>query len=116
MFKKAILLLAASLVVGTVHASDQTPALDKRQANQEQRVEKGKETGQLTNREAKRLEHAGDRLEANEAKAKADGVVTRKERARLQREAGANSARIAKQKHDKQGDRNRKSDSNADGK
>jgi hypothetical protein len=110
MFKNTLIALAMTALAGAALAADkppsnETPGLDKRQQNQEQRIENGVNSGQLNQREANRLEHAGDRLEANEAKAKADGKVTAKERARLQHEANANSARIARQKHDAQGAR-----------
>ena len=93
--------LAGALLCGTALAAE-TPVLDQRQQNQEQRIEKGVENGQLNKREEARLEHAEDRLEANEAKAKADGKVTARERRRLEREANVNSARIHRQKHDRQ--------------
>lgn len=83
-------------------AQTNTPRVDQRQANQERRIEQGKASGELTNREAARMERAQDRLEANEEKAKADGVVTAGERAKLRTEARRNSKRIAKQKHDAQ--------------
>jgi hypothetical protein len=79
-----------------------TPKLDKRAANQEQRVDKGVASGQLNAKEASRLEARESRLAANEAAAKADGHVTRAERVKLQREANRNSAAIHRQKHDKQ--------------
>ncbi|MGB8327397.1 MAG: hypothetical protein WCE48_07435 [Steroidobacteraceae bacterium] len=100
-----MLALAASVVATTAWAGDETPGLDKRQENQEKRIERGVESGQLNQREAARLEHAEGRLEADEAKAKADGKVTARERRRLHREADVDSARIAKQKHDRQGAR-----------
>lgn len=101
MKKIALIALVGVLAGGSVLAAE-TPVVDKREANQEKRIEQGVKSGELTNREAARLEHAGDKLEANEAKAKADGVVTKKESARLRAEARRNSKRIAKQKHDAQ--------------
>jgi len=88
----------------TVHAQT-TPRLDKREARQEQRIEHGVKSGQITPAEAARLEKRGDRLEKREAKAKSDGVVTPGERARLEREADRNSRVIARQAHDRQGAR-----------
>ena len=95
----ALLFGAVSL---SVHAQT-TPRLDKREARQEQRVEHGVKSGQITPAEAARLEKRGDRLEKHEAKAKADGVETPGERARLEREANRNSHAIARQAHDRQG-------------
>lgn len=100
--KTIVLMALAGILAGGSVLAAETPVIDKREANQEKRVEQGVKSGELTNREAARLEHAGDRLEANEARAKADGVVTKKESARLRAEARRNSKRIAKQKHDGQ--------------
>jgi hypothetical protein len=100
------LIAAVALTAGGI-AFAQTPApatpnLDKREANQEQRVDKGIASGQLNAKEATRLEARETKLAANEAAAKADGKVTRAERVKLQREANRNSAAIHRQKHDKQ--------------
>ena len=98
----ATLALAAAGAFAQASGPAATPRVDQRQANQERRIEQGKASGELTNREAARMERAQDRLEANEEKAKADGVVTAGERAKLRTEARRNSKRIAKQKHDAQ--------------
>jgi len=79
-----------------------TPGIDKRQDNQQKRIDAGVKSGQLTDREAARLEKRQDKLQANKEKAQADGVVTKKERARLHNEADRNSRAIAHQKHDRQ--------------
>ncbi len=94
------LALAAPVLAQTSSAA--TPVLDKREANQQRRIEQGTASGQLTPREEGRLKRRADRLEAHEAKAKADGVVTPGERARLERETNRNSHVIAREKHDRQ--------------
>ncbi|MFO1457093.1 MAG: hypothetical protein U1F18_12710 [Steroidobacteraceae bacterium] len=101
MSRITLIALVGLFACGTALAAE-TPVVDKREANQERRIEQGKASGELTNREAARLEHANDRLKANEEKAKADGVVTAGERARLRTEARRDSKRIARQKHDAQ--------------
>jgi hypothetical protein len=93
---------AASTLSGAAFAATATPRLDKREANQQQRIDQGVASGQLTPRETARLEKRAARLEANEQRAKADGVVTPAERRRLQREANRNSRKIHRQKHDAQ--------------
>ena len=98
------LMLAAPLAVFA--QSSATPVFDQRQANQEQRIQQGVQSGTLTQREAARLEKGQDRLQAKEDRAKADGVVTRQERANLQRAENNQSARIYNQKHDRQHDFN----------
>ena len=79
-----------------------TPGIDKRQANQEKRIQQGVQSGQLTGKEAARLEKGQARIERMEQRAKADGVVTKKERAQIQQQQNVQSRKIARQKHDKQ--------------
>ena len=83
-----------------------TPKLDKREANQERRIDQGVASGQLTPREERRLEARETHLNNAEAKAKADGVVTAKERKHLNAVANADSKAIHRQKHDRQRDLN----------
>lgn len=79
-----------------------TPRVDRRIANQQQRIDQGVALGQLTAKETNRLDKREAKLAANTAAAKADGTVTKAERAKLNREAERNSKVIYKQKHDKQ--------------
>jgi hypothetical protein len=107
MLRHALFLTLTVLGLGVAQAGDQTPRLDQRQTNQQQRIAAGIESGQLTAREAARLERGGARLERHEAAAKSDGVVTRRERGLLHREADVMSSRIYHQKHDAQRSRRR---------
>lgn len=100
MLRHTLFLTLTALSLGVAHAGDQTPGLDQRQTNQQQRITAGVESGQLTVREAARLERGETRLERHEAAASADGVVTRRERALLHHEADVMSRRIYRQKHD----------------
>ena len=100
-FKAAIVAVALACA-GSAWAQTATPGIDKRQANQEKRIEQGVKSGELTKREAARLEKREAKLEANKQKAKADGIVTKQERAKLQREANRDSKAIYRQKHDAQ--------------
>lgn len=83
-----------------------TYGVDQRQANQQQRIDQGVKSGQLTNKEAARLEKGQDRIETMEDKAKADGTVTPKERARLHKAQDNQSRKIYREKHDRQHDVN----------
>ena len=98
----AVLALIAPLAV----QAQSTPGFDQRQANQEQRIQQGVQSGALTSQEAARLERGQDRLQRLEDKAKADGTVTKQERARLQHAENVESKRIYRQKHDRQHDFN----------
>ena len=90
-------MFAAVLVAAvTVPAFAQsTPVIDQRQANQEVRIQQGVASGQLTPREAGRLEAGQQRVENMETRAKADGVVTAGERARISQAQDVQSRRIA---------------------
>lgn len=79
-----------------------TPRVDKREARQDARIEQGKATGALNDKEAARLEAGQARVESKEAAAKSDGVVTKKEKAKLAHAQNKQSRHIAKQKHDAQ--------------
>lgn len=79
-----------------------TPGVDKRQEVQQRRIDKGVSSGQITEREAARLQKGQARVERMEAKAREDGVVTRQERARLQHAENAQSRHIAWEAHDRQ--------------
>jgi hypothetical protein len=87
-------------------AQANTPRVDQRQANQEQRIDQGVASGSLTQREANRLDHGQQHVDNMENRAKADGVVTRGERARLHQAQEVQSGRIYAQKHDRQHDYN----------
>lgn len=103
--KKLALVLALGLVAAAgAHAQDATatPRIDQRAANQQQRIEQGVASGQLTPRETQHLEKREAHIARDEAKAKSDGVVTRSERVKLTREQDAASRAIHRQKHDRQ--------------
>lgn len=89
-----------------VLAQSNTPNIDQRQVNQQKRIDQGVQSGELTTREAARLEKGQQRIQKMETKAKADGKVTPRERARLQKAENKQSQKIAKEKHDRQHDLN----------
>ncbi len=100
-------LAALSLVLPALaFAQANTPRIDQRQANQEQRIDQGIASGSLTPREANRLDRGQQHVDNMENRAKADGVVTRGERARLNQAQNVQSRRIYAQKHDRQHDYN----------
>ena len=99
------LLLTATLLAGSASiaaAQTNTPGIDARQTNQEQRIQQGVGSGQLTPNETYKLEQGQARIQNLENKAKADGVVTNAERARIQGAQDVQSKRIYNQKHDAQ--------------
>lgn len=83
-----------------------TPRADQREANMEQRIQQGVQSGQLTPREAQRVERGQDRIDRMEDRAKADGVVTGKEKARIEHAQNVESRQLYREKHDRQRDLN----------
>ncbi len=93
---------AIVLAAGMAYAEGETPGIDHRQANQEQRIDQGIANGQLNQREVERLNKQQERMNAMEDKAKSDGIVTKKERARLHAAQNRASKNIHREKHDRQ--------------
>ena len=106
MKKMLSLALVAAVFPVLALAQAETPRVDQRQANQEQRIDQGVASGSLTRPEANRLERGQQRVDKLENQAKSDGVVTRRERAELHRAQDRQSDRIYAQKHDRQHDFN----------
>lgn len=106
---KQILLAVSALVLmnGMAFAQAETPVIDERQANQEQRIDQGIASGQLNEREANRLNKQQEHINKMEDRAKSDGVMTKKERARIVAAQDRASRHIAREKHDRQGKRHR---------
>jgi opacity protein-like surface antigen len=98
----SILILCVS---GVVYAQTETPRIDQRQANQEQRIDQGVASGQLNEREANRLNKQQEHINKIEEKAKSDGVVTKREKARIDHAQNRASRNIVREKHDRQGAR-----------
>src|SRR5471032_3007514 len=84
-------------------ASSQRMQADvQRNVNQEKRIEQGVQSGQLTNREAGKLERGQANVDRREARAGADGHVGRAEQRGIQSADNRQSRRIFNEKHDGQ--------------
>lgn len=94
---------AILLSTSMVYAQTETPVIDQRQMNQEQRIDRGIASGQLNQRETARLDREQNRIDRMENRAKADGVMTRRERARIGAAEDRASRHIYREKHDRQG-------------
>jgi hypothetical protein len=82
-------------------ASSQRMQADvQRNVNQQQRIEQGVKSGQLTNREVGKLENGQARVDRAEARAGANGRVSANEQQRIQKAENQQSKRIYKEKHD----------------
>lgn len=100
--KFVTLAVAAALALPALAQTQSTPRIDARQERQEQRIERGEKSGQLTKKEAARLEKGQARVQKMEDKAVADGKVSAKERARIEKAQDRQSKKIYREKHDKQ--------------
>lgn len=96
----------SALALPALAQTASTPRIDQRQANQQQRIDQGAQSGALTQREAARLQHGQEHVQNLENKATADGKVTAKERARIEHAQDVQSRRVYREKHDRQHDRN----------
>src|ERR1051325_9094724 len=122
--------IAAALGLAFCGAAFAQAGTVQRDVNQQQRIEQGLQSGQLTTREASKLEREESRVERDQSRAMQDGKLSPAEKARLERgearidrkeaRAGANgkvnaaeqrriqraenreSRRIYKEKHDAQ--------------
>ena len=96
-FKIAAAILSLGLVAGVAQAQ----SIDQRHVEQQQRIRRGVETGQLTPREARRDERQQMRIERTEARMRArhGGHLTWRERARLRHREDRASRHIYRTKH-----------------
>ncbi|MCQ8897252.1 hypothetical protein NQT62_12485 [Limnobacter humi] len=81
-------------------ATAQTPV--SRDVRQQERIEQGVQSGQLTTKETAHLEKRESKIEAAEARAGADGKMTKAEHRRIERMQNRTSKDIYRQKHDRQ--------------
>jgi hypothetical protein len=104
MKKQPLIVLVALAMAGAAfaQADPATPRVDRRQANQQKRIQQGVASGQLTPKETRRLQAQQDRIATAEAEAKSDGVVTRKERAGLTARQNRANRNVYRNKHDAQ--------------
>lgn len=94
--------MLAAFALPALAQTDSTRRIDKRQDNQERRIERGEKSGALTGKEAARLEKGQARVQKMEDKAAADGKVTAKERRRVEKAQDQQSRKIRRERHDKQ--------------
>lgn len=90
-----IILAAAAVYAGPTD----DPIVQKREQNQEKRIEQGVKSGELTPREARKLEAQQAKIKQDETRMKSDGKLTKAERAKLTREQNRSSKNIYRKKH-----------------
>jgi hypothetical protein len=102
--------LVAAALLGTAHAQSattdsaelQAQRLDQRQERQDSRIDQGVASGELTRREAHRLNLEQRHINRMERRAEADGDVTRREALRLEKAQDHASRHIGHAAHDRQ--------------
>ena len=98
---KAAVAIALGAVFSTAVVA-QGGAFERRDAVNNERIEQGIRTGQLTPREAARLRQRQARIERLEERARRDGVITERERVRIEVAQNDLSRAIFREKHDRQ--------------
>jgi hypothetical protein len=93
--------VAGTLLSGVAFAADPAPAV-QRDVNQQERIEKGLQSGQLNTREAGRLEHEEGVVDKMQARALRNGNVSAAEAARINKAQNRVSQDIFREKHDAQ--------------
>lgn len=83
-----------------VQRGTNTPLIDKHEANQEQRIKDGRQSGELTKHEAHKLKAQQKSVDRAQAKAAADGTVTAEERQAIRKKQDKAGKAIYRQKHD----------------
>jgi hypothetical protein len=75
------------------------PGIQKREQTQEKRIQQGIGSGELTPKEAGRLETQQTKIKQDESRMKSDGKLTKKERKKLKREQENADRNIYRKKH-----------------
>jgi hypothetical protein len=70
--------------------------IDSRQEQQGARIEKGEETGRLTDKEAQKLEKGQEKIDTMESKALEDGSMSRKETRKITKAQSKSSKSISR--------------------
>src|SRR5690349_10192815 len=100
MNNKRLTLAAAIAASAFGIASAQTTGSEvQRNVNQQQRIESGLQSGQLSTGEAARLEKGEAKIEKMEAKANKDGTLTDAEKSKIRKAQNAESREISRAKH-----------------
>ena len=94
--------LVAALSLAFCGAAFAQAGTVQRDANQQQRIEQGLQSGSLNTREGARLEGEEARVERDQSRAMQDGKLSPAEKARLSREQNRVSRDIYREKHDAQ--------------
>lgn len=97
--QRSILVLALGMLFSASVLAQNAASETGRDTNQQNRVEKGLKSGQLTTREAGTLERGEQRVDRTQAHAMKDGTLSAQEAARIRHEQNQASRQIYLDKH-----------------
>jgi hypothetical protein len=100
-FKTAIAFAVGTLFAGAALAQSNY-SIEQRDRIEQARIDRGVQTGQLTSREADRLQGERAQIERMESRARSDGRLTRNERFRIDAAQDRLGRDIYRQSHDRQ--------------
>ncbi|MGI8653612.1 MAG: hypothetical protein ACR2LC_00170 [Pyrinomonadaceae bacterium] len=83
-------------------AIQNTPGIDRREARQQRRIERGVRRGRLTRHEVMRLERRESKIQREEDRARSDGRVTYQERRRINRHLNHVNRGLYRHRHNRQ--------------
>jgi hypothetical protein len=93
--KRTLLFFSFILLINVgLLAQETTPKVDARQNAQQQRIQQGKQSGEISRNEAARVRKEQKHIRRAERRAKADGDVTAAERRKLDRKQDRASRHI----------------------
>jgi len=105
MRKVVLSLLLSGTLCAPLFAANPANPIDRREQNQKSRIRQGVKSGELTRNETRHLRKEEAKIGTLEQKARSDGEISKKEARKLDRFLDKAGRDIYKQKHDKQ-DRN----------
>jgi hypothetical protein len=97
--KPTLIALALSGWIATSAFAQTAASETQRDVDQQQRIEQGLQSGQLSTKEAGQLERKEQQVDRTEAHAMKDGTLSPAEKARIQREQNQASRQIQRGKH-----------------
>jgi hypothetical protein len=99
-----VAIVAATAFLGSVpsaFAGTRSPGINRREANQQRRINRGIRSGQLTPKETYRLQRQQANINAQEARFKSDGNLSKRERRVLKNRLTRSSKNIYRAKHNR---------------
>jgi len=100
-YKTAVAIAIGTLFAGAAFAQSNYE-IEQRDRNEQARIDRGVQSGQLTSREADRLQGQRAQIERMESRARSDGTMTQHERARIDGAQDRLSRDIYRESHDRQ--------------